>query len=758
MVTALLALAIGASPHSILVDESFRIEPLLHEIPSAESLGHLFEHFVQPVILSIEESAGFSDVDPMKLSIYGDSWVWNEWYFDGFNLTDPLFSGASAFSVPFRLLSAFEVVYAENPHSRHRQGIALFSGPMRRAGARILFPDAGGTFPGARPIVDVISASHSENRDPPPPEERRRFGDAYRLSLVDRQELPIGSITYALQVDDGTRRFLDFAPDGSFASVFEERHLSAAAAAILQVDRTRVTLLAEYLERDNAFAELHYAPEETFALETIGVLFGVTYERLQVGLTLKRYDFSPNELGFTRELFDPDGEALLPFHPPGTFTAGKLDLSLSGDLFYLAAVNRFLTFSPSTGSWTNPVRAAGASYGSWAWTSQPTTQFLGDERLGIAERLDLGPVALAYDLYFAVAFAANRSRFNTLAFADVGIETSLDFTNLGRFRPFLSFTKTPIPPSTQLAQALDPLYLDGTFSLEDGRSLEQIGGRHLRIAGGLDLTNIYSLATGVRVRIDEGWSFAIQGILKTYRGTYQIELDGDPEEYGGFVGDTYFFDEGTKRYLLDNVRRDQPFYYGAHLELVGLDPERYVVSVGFSAYNAIGYPPFGNGPLANDVGVIDPSTANPNTAINQQANLDGDRGFQLKALFGYRFFDRLWAFLSLRHRDGQPFAFIDAREHEGQIALVQATKRGSPLKIDRPLEGPREDFHLDFTFKLALELALEPISLYASLMAANLFDFGNEIQERNGPLRPPGRPALEQQIPRSFLLSLEASY
>jgi hypothetical protein len=89
---------------------------------------------------------------------------------------------------------------------------------------------------------------------------------------------------------------------------------------------------------------------------------------------------------------------------------------------------------------------------------------------------------------------------------------------------------------------------------------------------------------------------------------------------------------------------------------------------------------------------------------------------------------------------------------------VQATKRGSPLKIDRPLDGPREDFHLDFTLKLLLELAIEPIRLHASLLAANLLDFGNEIQERNGPLRPPGRPALEQQIPRSFLLSLEASY
>jgi hypothetical protein len=272
------------------------------------------------------------------------------------------------------------------------------------------------------------------------------------------------------------------------------------------------------------------------------------------------------------------------------------------------------------------------------------------------------------------------------------------------------------------------------------------------------MTNIYSLATGVEVAFAKEWRFEAQGILKTYRNTYRYRLDGDAERYGSFVEGAYFFDEGEKRYVLENVVRDQPIYFGAHFNVVGMDPSLYVVSIGFSAYNAVGRPPFGNGPLANDIGLVDPSTANPNSEINQLANLDGDRGFQFKALVGYRFFDRVWAFLSIRHRDGQPFAFIDAKQHDGQVALVQSTKRGSPLKIDRPLDGPREDFHLDFTLKLLADLIDEPLALRASLLAANLFDFGNEIQERNGPLRPAGRAALEQQIPRSFLLTLEASY
>ena len=136
-----------------------------------------------------------------------------------------------------------------------------------------------------------------------------------------------------------------------------------------------------------------------------------------------------------------------------------------------------------------------------------------------------------------------------------------------------------------------------------------------------------------------------------------------------------------------------------------------------------GYTP---APRSSSTSVVDPSSANPNSAINQRGNLDGDRGFHLKALFGYRLFDRVWAFLSIRHRDGQPFAFLDAKRKEGQIALVQSEKRGSPLDFERPLSGPREDFQLDITAKLSLELAVSPATVYASILAANLFDFGNE--------------------------------
>ena len=91
-----LALAAGAGPaeeeQSILLDGSYRLQGILPLLPTAGSVHSLLENVAQPVVFQIEEGAGFSDIDPAKLSIYGDSWVWNRWYLDGFDITDPAMS------------------------------------------------------------------------------------------------------------------------------------------------------------------------------------------------------------------------------------------------------------------------------------------------------------------------------------------------------------------------------------------------------------------------------------------------------------------------------------------------------------------------------------------------------------------------------------------------------------------------------------------------------------------------------------------
>ena len=87
-----------------MVDDRFPIDLLFDRLPTARSYGSILENIAQPAVYSIEESAGFSDVDADKVSIYGDSWLWTQWYLDDFDVTDPLFSGTAAITVPYGFL------------------------------------------------------------------------------------------------------------------------------------------------------------------------------------------------------------------------------------------------------------------------------------------------------------------------------------------------------------------------------------------------------------------------------------------------------------------------------------------------------------------------------------------------------------------------------------------------------------------------------------------------------------------------------
>src|SRR5215813_4333224 len=107
----------GADPmreSSILTNGPSDASTLLQDVPSAGSYENLFEFSFQPINSAIEESGGFSLVDPQKLSIYGNSPYWTQWYFERFNLTDPLFSGAASLHIPYCFLGSAGIRFNED--------------------------------------------------------------------------------------------------------------------------------------------------------------------------------------------------------------------------------------------------------------------------------------------------------------------------------------------------------------------------------------------------------------------------------------------------------------------------------------------------------------------------------------------------------------------------------------------------------------------------------------------------------------------
>ncbi|MEQ8564541.1 MAG: hypothetical protein RMA76_06540 [Deltaproteobacteria bacterium] len=755
--TPMILLAVATSTsgfeHVGLIDADFVAERSLALLPATFSVSSTFEQIAGPAVVLVEESGGFSDVDPEKVAIYGDSWTSTRWFVDGFDVSDPLFDGASAFHVPALATRRLTLRFEENPRVQRRQGVSWTTGVTRAASALVTTGDAGGRFPFAYPIMDVFSGRHARERTPPPTEERRQYGPSFRLELTEDVTLDGGHLAVAAHVSRLERRYLDFAWDGALNGIVPEQATRASALAIYRPDHGRYTVhgLAEIDARDRLFAEVGHQPRESSRLDRFATMLGVAFDGGHVGLTIARYDVRAQDRDFARDIVDPDGEALFPFEPDGTTTAARLAFAYERGAFYAWGEERALFWSPHVDAWSQPLTFQGAPYGRWDFSTRDTAQLIGDHRLGVRGAANDGLLTATYDLFVANQHAVNRSGRNALAFVDFGVKASLSLGGLGAVRPFATIAKTPMPITVQVARALDPAYLAARQTLNDGSTVEDVGGRFVSLDDRLSGPNVYRAGLGLDIGISEHFRFGAQGLFKLFRGYFRLDYDGAPERYGDFDGNVFHSNEREKRYLLTNPNDDYPVYFALHLDASTRGYERFFFSAAFAAYNAVGTTTFGNGPTANDVGVISALGASPNARRLGLAALDLDRAFILEVAAAWSPIDDLWLSASVRHRDGQPFSFLDVNERDdGRVALTYHSNRGSPYQYQRPLAGPREDFHLgaDVQITYAIDAGEESVELW--LLAANLFDMDNEIHEVNGPAGIDGRAALETQLPRSL--------
>ena len=744
---------------SILLTDEFAIDSFLHEIPSARSYGALLENVVQPAIYSIEESAGFSDVDPDKVSIYGDSVLWTQWYLDEFDLTDPFFSGSAALTVPFGFVSRLSMPYREAPTVLRGGGVRWHSAPIEEGttiiGTSGLLGSTGDVWPGAVPIMNSISGLHIRDRLTPPPSERRHEPWAYRLHVLDHASDEDARYRYAVEVKQGLRRFLSFDPvRGSLDRTFDEDYVLASGAVRVEPRSGDYSLylLGEYTERDHLFAELYHGLDETAAYRAGTAFAGLRLGDLSVGLTLKHYHLAHRDIGFVREILDPDGEALSPFVSDGDYVGVNADVLYTAGDVYVSFNQRVLVHDPAHRAWSNPVTFGGAAYGRLDWTAAPSMQTIGHYALGLSESLQLDSLRVVYNGWFQAAYAVNATGANSLVFFDGGAKVQANWAAHEWVDLTMSLGKTPVPITSELARLLDPDALAGARTIGDGRLIDTTGGGATSVASAMGQSNIYSLGLGGRFHPFEDWQVNLQAIGKLYHNTYRLDFEGGVMANGYFRDDIYFLGDGPKRYRLHNSGGDLPVYVGGHIQLLGTDDETYVVSMTFSHFNAIGVSPFGNGVTANDIGIVDWSTANPNSARHGLANLDNDRGYTFSFLFGGQLIDRLWAFLTFAHRDGHPFAFYEHFEHDQQVATAYRTPRGSPWVYGPKRTGPREDFQLNVDAEVHYTFEVGGLSWRAGLLVSNLFDFGNELAEN---MQGSDRSGLEAEIPRSVMLSVE---
>ncbi|MEL6548331.1 MAG: hypothetical protein AAFQ82_27155, partial [Myxococcota bacterium] len=307
---------------------------------------------------------------------------------------------------------------------------------------------------------------------------------------------------------------------------------------------------------------------------------------------------------------------------------------------------------------------------------------------------------------------------------------------------------------------------------EEGALLERFGGPYHRVRSDIERPTSNLFSFGWRSPQFGAFQANLTGIARFHMNAMTVRLEGEAaESYSrrlvedpggdgrgeagsdGGLGQTPIFDRlpgtnGQELYALTN-REQENLYIGAEIQLVTIEEDWWFLNFQAKGYWNIGAATFGSFPDRNDPGILDENSANPNQRINQRGRFDQDRSFGVKLMTGIEPIERLRSSLSLRYRDGQPFARMwvldagDGTGGSGEVPIMPVW-RGAP----------RHTFHMSIDGRVRYDLDLPYGSVAFIADGFNLLGSATELLEdpRQGDTF---RRALEAVPGRAFLLSVE---
>ncbi|MCH7823907.1 MAG: hypothetical protein IH849_03820 [Acidobacteria bacterium] len=736
------------------------------------------EAYAPDTTLLIEESNGFALIDNPRVYYEGDPQASFGWHLDGFDIGSALNPGAAAVLLPFAAVGGYRLE-GEGPTTR-AHGFSFVSRRPLQDVSRLSLSGAI-TRLGEDPWASFLINNPATSRAVPPPSSRRRLLRDYAADYLLHRQRDDSGLTLAASYREVGRRFNDF---NERERTYDEdgRLLLASARYRRQMARGHYEVLGvyNYLDRDNLHAEIGSFPQETRQKTRHALFAGFRLERevgdVRVSLQHERESLAPFAVNFTKELQDNDGDGFYPFFRFGDFSAttinvaGRMPLRQGGG-------TRLTTFADLRQSWIsgdeetdafNPITFDGDPYSVILWDGGGSYSSTNARlRAGVDADLEIGRgISLVSKLFVQYGRLGFDDSGNNVSVLDPGLDVGLRWRR-GRTSALLAYGTLPYAIEENVNFFLERGRPSGTIARwdDDGNGLFDPGeaGKPFGFTGGrfhfvdedLSAPRKRRLLLTLSTPISRRFRFDLKGLYKWIDESLAVRFR---EQFGFFEphGDRqlFFFDRPFGDFYLTNPEfEDDPFYAQALVRVHGGEPGEWFFSFSFMAHIGMGVTRFGNGADSNDIGFVGESQADPNSLINGFGRVDGDRAYVARSAFGFRLASSLFLGVSIKYRDGAPFAFINSVQGHDQRALYYATIKAEDRHGRKG--GPREDYLGDLSVKLAYALRLLGREALLGVSFFNLLDVGYELSEHV--FSGGSRDANELNIPRTMRLSLTVS-
>jgi hypothetical protein len=277
------------------------------------SLDMFLENYYDFSIYQLPAMGNYSFSDNYVFSLLGNSWLWNRYYYNGFNINDSFFSGRTLHKLPLVgkniNINAIngEINFLNNYHEN------LFYVQINNG---YLGPE----IPFYNLFTDGYSQQSPQLRKRIPPEERRRT--QFALEFFSKQSLSKkeGIWWFDTYFAVRNRLLLDFNEKGD-AREYPENYLQFTfGGELITEDKNNLWgFFITFIARENLYGEFYYHEEETAGLSDF--MFSLYYKknnfRFSYGhiININNKIISKKNDYFSRNLFDVSGQGLDPFYP-----------------------------------------------------------------------------------------------------------------------------------------------------------------------------------------------------------------------------------------------------------------------------------------------------------------------------------------------------------------------------------------------------------------------------------------------------------
>ena len=541
--------------------------------------------------------------------------------------------------------------------------------------------------------------------------------------------------------------------------------------------------------KENYGSEFYYNRNEVARLNTYSASLYGKRKGLTTGLTWATNVVRHDDLQFSRNIVDQDGESLEPWMADGN--THELDWALNYEKpllpwlrFVADGYNSLLFFNPTQRNFTNEVyvqqmlEPAPTPLYRYEWESHSFTSGLLENKVGLAARHDFSS-KLSVQGTLGMTVDGMILRNKTKVSPNLQASFLLNYHPVKWFEVGLTLAHDRISYNIEDIRYMSNDYMNANvyFSGSD-EVFSTTGGASHRYAGHLQQPAYITLNVPLYFRFGRH-EIALLQTYKKYYHTWMTQFADGVDANGYYGTDGYYFlNPMARSYVVDyqptslmgsGFFTNTP-YYLSQTSRYTYRGKKFMFSLSWQSMMGVGLSALGNGPASNNIGVLSESTANPNTRSTIQnadakypgvGRLDQDKAYICRIYLAYNVNKHFQFGINGRWTDGQPFVIFNTLLSDAgaypQVAIRPVCSRGI-----NPTDGNfgcRESalFNFDLHVRAQWELAGHPMSF--SLLCYNIYDFGNVYNEMCFPQGYRGTnkrgPNMTLTIPRGLIGTLK---